>query len=208
MAEAKERKFARNLLEQHVSVRLKESDKRIELAPRGQRGDVALLKGAEQIDEATDDQNHGLLYEIISEEDRNEIVAKQSTNQQAKSSHPAFQTLRNELGEEYEEGAVTREPEPADRGRTVAHLDEVAEGVGNIIVDRGVGIRRAEIPGTQDNPLPDVPDSISPEEQAEYRLEEARKTAEATQPPEDATEGPQAGLPEGVKITLEPVQKS
>lgn len=166
-------KHYRNLRYTPVGIRLKESDRRLELAPRGQRGDIAPVKKSESSDPDYI-ANKDILFEIISDEEATLILEKQATNQQTPTQHPALREIRNELGDEYEDDSVKITVEE-DNSKTVAHLDEVAEGVGNIVVDRGVGIRRAEVPGSTDYELPNIPDSVDPEQQADYLAKHAEE---------------------------------
>lgn len=166
-------KHYRNLRYTPVSIRLKELDRKIALQPRGQRGDIAPLKSGETSDPDFI-ANKDILFEVITDEEAKQIVEKQTTNQQAKAVHPALREMRNERGEEYADGALKVEIEE-DRSKVVAYTEEVAEGVGNVVVDRGIGIRRAPVPGSVDRPSEPIPDSIGPEEQAEYRLKQTEE---------------------------------
>lgn len=166
-----QKKFYRNLREIPVGFRLKESDRRVDLAPRGQRGDIVAI--------AKDDKNdpifignEGLIFEVISQEEANIVIEKQQTNVQKESRHSALDTIRNERGEAYDDGAVRIASEAEAQGKGVAPLDEE----GNLIIDRNVGIRRAAVPGSTDYELPHVPDSVAPEDQAEYLKELRSKT--------------------------------
>jgi hypothetical protein len=102
------------------------------------------------------------------------ITEKQAINQQTQKVHPALSQIRNELGEEYDEDALKITVEE-DKSKTVAYTEETAEGVGNIVIDRGVGIRRAPVPGSEDYDLPKIPDSVDPEAQADYRAKHAQE---------------------------------
>ncbi len=166
-------KHYRNLRHTPVGIRLRESDRKIELAPRGQRGDIAPIRKTEK-DDPDFIVNKDLLFEVISDEEAKLITEKQAINQQTQQVHPALSTIRNELGEEYGEDALKITVEE-DKSKTVAYTEEAAEGVGNIVVDRGVGIRRAPVPGSTDYELPHIPDSVDPEAQADYRAKHAQE---------------------------------
>jgi len=178
--------WMRNLRHTHVSIRL--DDRKIELAPRGQRGDIAPIKK----DEAEHEiflQNQGTLFETLTTAEAKEVVEQQHENVQQRP-HPALATIRNEYGEEYER--VTTEPEfNREQGKTVAPLDEE----GNLTINRQ-GIRRSPIPGTTENPLPDIPDHIAPEEQADWIARQR------------SAQGVEAGFGGEVKVTKEPTQKT
>lgn len=157
-----QQKYIRNLRHVPIAFRMGEDKRRIELKPRGQRGDLIPLKKGDQTDD-TFLKNVDLLFEVISTSEVDKITENQTTNQTTKQ-HPAMAAIRNELGEEYEGNPVVVEEEFNSQGRVVANLDDS----GNIPIDRGTGIRRASIPGSEDRPLPDVPDSIPPEEAADW----------------------------------------
>lgn len=162
--------------------------RRVELTPRGQRGDSAPLQESEELDDRFI-LNEGLLFEVITAEEASQVVGKQTTNQQAR--HPSFQSIRNELGEEYadEEIKITKPFE--QQSYAVAELEN-----GEVAIDRGVGIRRAKVPGSTDHELPAIPMSIDAHEQSEYlaeqRAEHQRRALQA-QSAEDL-------LPGGVSI--------
>jgi hypothetical protein len=190
-----QRKYARNIYERHAAIRFR-NGKRIELAPRGQRGDVAPLTKDDFEDDAFI-ANHGVLFEVITAKEAEGIIEKQATNIQ-QSRHPAFESIRNELGDEYDDTAIRMDKPEAERSIVVAQTEPVAEGVGDIVIDRGVGIRRAKVPGSEDRPVPDIPDSIGPEEQAQYRAQQAQEELDRKEL-EDALGD--------AKVVVEPPQK-
>lgn len=174
-----QQKYIRNIRNVHVSLRLGDSDRRIELAPRGQRGDMSPLKKGDQSDEIYI-ANQGL-FEVITAEEANDLATKQTTNEQ-RQRHPALATIRNAHGKEYEEDSInTKASENEDKSRVVAYTDKQAEGVGNIVIDRNVGIRRAPLPGTEDYSLPPVPDSVDPEDQAQWLADERARKAQSAE---------------------------
>jgi DNA-binding transcriptional MerR regulator len=153
----RQERYIRNLRNVHVS--LKGIDRRLELAPRGQRNDAVQLKKGEE-GELTD---VGVLCEVITATEAEKIRDKQLTNYQQQT-HPAFATIRNEHGEEYSPDSIKVEQEyHHDRGEKVADLKD-----GQVQIDRGVGIRRSLAPGTEDRALPQIPESVPPEEQADW----------------------------------------
>jgi hypothetical protein len=165
-------RYVRNI--RNVRVTLRAQDRRIDLAPRGQRNDLAPLNKGDK-----DDENFmadlGSLFELITKAEAEQVREKQSTNRQAQH-HAARDIIRNEHGDPYEDDAITVEEEfNQEQGKAVAPLDDQ----GHLTIDR-TGIRRAEIPGSQENPLPEIPDSIAPEDQAEY-LRTLKVTKEPTQ---------------------------
>lgn len=177
-----QQKHYRNIRYTPANFRLKELGRRVELAPRGQRGDIVPIKKGEQGDPDFI-ANKDLIFEVITDEEAKEVIAKQSTNQQGgRQRHPSLDILRSETGKEYADDAIKLDSSTnEDKGRVVAYTREVAEGVGDVIIDRDVGIRRAEVPGSADYNLPNVPDSVSPEEQAAYLADAKAKQAESVE---------------------------
>jgi YD repeat-containing protein len=174
-----QQKFYRNIRPTPVGLRLRDDDgrsgRKIQLAARGQRGDCAPIKKGEQ-NHPDFIANKGVIFEVITQEEARKVAEKQDTNRQG-APHPALQVMRNPLGEEYAEGAVIVEQERHDQGRTVAETDADGQivfeqrGVSQNdrgVVTGGVQIKRALVPGAEGRELEHVPDSIAPEEQAEY----------------------------------------
>lgn len=170
-------KYIRNTRYVPVSLRLG-TGRKINLQPRGNRGDCAPVNKEETNDEIFLG-NLGVLFEVISEAEAKEVIGKQTTNQQQ--IHPALQQLRNAKGEEYERGVVVEENFD-DQSKRVAAIN-----------DRGM-ITRFKAPGTTDMPLPEIPDNIPPEEVSDWL---ARQN----------TEGPEAGLG-GLRVTKDDPQTS
>jgi hypothetical protein len=171
--------YYRNLRAVPVSFRFTNADKdrRVALAPRGQRGDLAPVKKDEK-DEPEYINNQGLIFEIITAEEAKIIADKQVTNAQ-KGVHPALQQIRNQHGEHYESPEVVRvNPEKGKQGRKVAPLNEEGqiefENKGILQqgsqISGGLSIRRSsEFPGGEGYQSDiQVPEDISPEEQAEW----------------------------------------
>lgn len=96
--------YMRNLRGPEISFRLtrqqKRGDKRTELKPRGQRGDLKKLEPEDLRDPELISQVEYGLIEIITAAEAAEIIRKQATNHQQQL-HPAMAALRNELGKEY-----------------------------------------------------------------------------------------------------------
>lgn len=192
---SKKNLWIRNL--HYVSARItfeNSSGRRVELTPRGQRGDSAPLQEGEEIDDRFI-LNQGLLFEVITAEEASEVVGKQTTNQQAR--HPSFKSIRNELGEEYDDDEIKITKPFEQQSYAVAELEN-----GEVAIDRGVGIRRAKVPGSADHQLPEIPLSIDAHEQSEYLAEqraEHQKRAIKAQSAKDV-------LPGGV--SMDPPTKS
>lgn len=162
-----QQKHYRNLQNVPISFRLNESDRKVTLAARGQRGDVDVIKKGEMQDPIFL-ANRDLIFEVITAEEAKVVIEKQSTNISEHRSHPAWDTIRTPTGEEYNQSEVRLEDQALSTG---APLDvEVQDG--NIVLERqgqkGVQIKRAALPGSEDRPLPHIPDSVAPEDQAQY----------------------------------------
>lgn len=170
-------KYIRNVRYMPVGVRLG-TGRRINLQPRGQRGDCAPVSKDEMSDEIFLG-NVGLLFEVIPAAEAADVISKQTTNQQA--AHPALSQLTNAKGEQYERGVVVEENYD-DQGKKVA-----------LVSDRGM-IQRFKAPGTTDQPMPDVPADVPPEEVADWVARQKN------------IEGPEAGLA-GLKVNTDELNK-
>ncbi len=110
------KKYVRNITRSQVAFRIGDRDgRRIELKPRGQRGDLATVS-KDELDQLED---VGYMYEIITETEAKEILAKQVQNQQAY--HPALAALMNAKGEKMGENAVVLDQN--SQGFVVAHIN-------------------------------------------------------------------------------------
>lgn len=168
---AARQKFVRNILEVPVGFRFQKSGSRLDLAARGQRGDTRPVD-KEDLEDSVYAANHGVLFEEITAAEAKAVIEKQSTNISENRTHPAWDSIRTEQGEEYENQEVRLESEEDQGAVVVAKTKRQAEGVGEVVIDRGVGIRRAGLPGTEGHDLPNVPDHVAPEDQAEYLARE------------------------------------
>lgn len=141
-----QKRFIRNLtgLEFRLRLERQEYPKRpITLQPRGMRGDIAPLTKDDLSDPILLDNLALGACEVITEAEAQEAIAKQGINIQAP--HPALAALRNELGEEYEEGAVKVTEAFEDQGQVVAQLDD-----GQVVFDHQ-GIANRADPTAIDN---------------------------------------------------------
>lgn len=174
---APQQKFIRNVRYVPVSIRL-DTGRKIDLKPRGYRGDCVPVNKTEMQDDKFVG-NMGILFEVIPASEAKEVISKQTTNQQ--SVHPALNQIRNAYGEPYERGVVVEE-----------NFDDQSQTVG-VISDRGQ-ITRFKAPGTVDQPLPDIPSDVPPEEASDWLARNAK------------VEGPEAGIA-GLKVIKEQPQK-
>jgi hypothetical protein len=144
------------------------------------RGDCAPVSKDEMEDEKFLG-NVGVLLEVIPTAEAKEVIGKQTTNQQT--AHPAMDLIRNAKGEVYERGVVIEEDYRDGQGPTVATVSERGE------------IERFKAPGTVDQPLPEIPTDVPPEEVADWVARHAN------------VEGPEAGLA-GLRVTKAEPEKS
>lgn len=178
MPRKSELKYIRNIRHVPVGLRLG-TGRRIELRPRGERGDCVPVQPEEMQDEIFLG-NVSLLFEVIPVAEAKTVISKQTTNQQ--SVHPALAVMRNALGEEYTKGVVMEESNE-DQGKVVAAVSE-----------RGM-ITRMPAHGTVDNPISQIPSDVPPEEAADWMARQKN------------VEGPAAGLGQQ-RVVKAPVQKS
>lgn len=202
--------YMRNLRGPEISFRLtrqqKRGDKRTELKPRGQRGDLKKLEPEDLQDPELISQIEYGLIEIITAAEAAEIIRKQATNQQT-TTHPAMAVLRNELGQEY--------------GHTDAqgkfHKQERVQVVG----DNSITVARLTPQGGEAGALPDagrrgidwqaarnlggnpaiISDGFAPQQGP---LSEAQRDAIARR---RDIEGPAAGLG-GLQVTVAPTERT
>ncbi len=204
------------------SLRLERQDKkkRIELKPLGHRGDMHPLQEGDLGDPILQaNLELGLVSLIPAGE-----AAKRSKNQvhNVRQPHTPLAILRNERGEQYAQGSVKVEAEFNSQGVTVAYLDpEVAQGrkavpkqspMGDLVRDRGAGNPYAQTqvgPGPVQQVSHFVPTGGNPaiissgfagdQKHAKIADDIARRKG---------TEGPSAGLPEGITVSVDPVQRT
>lgn len=170
--------YIRNVRHVPVSIRL-DTGRKIELRPRGQRGDTVPVNSEEMQDEKFIG-NQDLLFELLTNAEGKNVYKKQVNNQQ--SVHPALSQIRNERGEEYTKGVVVEE-NFQDQGKAVAVVDERGQ------------IQRFRAPGSVDNPLPEIPSDVPAEEISDWLARQKN------------IEGPEAGLG-NISVTKEDVKKT
>jgi len=116
-------KFVRNIRNIIVRCTL-ENGRRIELKPRGERGDMASLT-KDEMDDARVIENVGMIWEILESEQAQDILHKQATNQSVNPT--AFDQLLNEYGKPYE-GEATVEKVFEKQGEVVATVENTGDG--------------------------------------------------------------------------------
>ena len=146
------KKHIRNI--RGVDVRLTfESGRRVQLSPRGQRGDLTAVS-KEELEDPIFLNNLGILYEVITEKDAIEIRNKQFTNASGRNPRPE-DLLTNEKGESISSTTVTQSFE--NQGKVIATLQTNEGGIHeqqSIDVVRGNNPARAAVPGSVDGSQP------------------------------------------------------
>jgi len=155
------RKFIRNTRGVDVRVTF-DSGRRVELSSRGTRGDmVAITK--EELDDGIFLDNLGVLYEVISNTEAQNIREKQLTNASSLASPRPEDLLRSEHDKPTEFAGVAQSD--AERSITIGRLNETA-GKNNeekaIEVTRSVQPERADVPGSSSLDQYGQPVSIAP----------------------------------------------
>jgi hypothetical protein len=134
--------WVRNGLGAEYSVRLERQDKkkRIELKPRGMRGDLFKLQDGDLEDPSLLDSVERGIVEIVGDGDAQTILSKQTKNMGRQ--HTALAMLRNEKGEPYAPDAIKIEAEFNRQGVVVAQLDPNIQGDKAIAKDPMGGLVR------------------------------------------------------------------
>lgn len=202
--------FIRNLRNVEVGFRLERQQgagkKRTELKGRGQRGDIKRIERTDLTDANLQTQISYGVVEVIGAIEANSVIAGQAHNQQ-QAVHPAMAMLRNELGQEYAPDSIRTEAEFNSQGVTVATLDprQMQGQVPDKQVGRGEPVRRvapgnANVAQVGGNPAI-LSDGFNPPDAAVQRDAAARQRL-------DGAQGPEAGLPAGMRVTVEPTQRT
>lgn len=181
------RYYVRNVRYTPVAFRLTSTtDRRIELAPRGRLNDMKPVTE----DELYDDillANIGLIIEVLTADQAQQIIAKQSINQQQyqATANPLMDILRDENGNAITNVTIT--PSNTETEITVASVGDKGEidrsSQSPTIIEEGLGPKRAKVPGSEDNPIPYVPDGVPPEQAADWlAFQRAQAAAQANDP--------------------------
>lgn len=179
---ANPQKWVRNLTLAQVAFRIGGPDgRRVELKPRGHRGDLAQVS-KDELAQLTDVDS---IYEVITDTEAKTVLSKQTVNQQAY--HPALQAIRNSKGEQYGQQAVVVASEAEAQGITVAHVEANDPYEGNKKNIRIERVTTADVLG---------PERVAVPGSTEYADQVARS---------NGVQGPQAG---GInRVVIEPRQK-
>lgn len=147
-----------------------DSGRRIELQPRGQRGDLAAL-GEDEHSDSKVIENVGWIWEPITQEEAHAIFSKQGTNSN-QNVGSIMDIIRNPKGEAYENEAVVEKPfeqQGIDAG-TVSEKGDIQRAP-------GAPPERVELPGTNNFPIPDVPSDVPPDQVSDYLARNAGEDA-------------------------------
>ena len=204
---------ARNTTHYNTSIRLERQEekgkRRTELKPRGQRGDFMPLQPGDENDPVIQEYVTRGILELITQDEAAKVAAKQMNN--AQNVHPALAMLRNERGEPYEDGAFQVAPSFEEQGIVVAELKD-----GQIAFDRGGrgGIVRPGQEATQERGAARLRQPGAAPQGSPYasqapvppgREGDAAADAKARK---KGLQGPSAGLPEGMRVTVAPTQQT
>jgi hypothetical protein len=171
---------------------LQTTDTRIQLEPRGRRGDMRLVT-EEIANDPMYQHNLGVIFEEVPIEVGREIIAKQQTNQQQEPS--TMDLLRNSKGEKYIQTRANVEIPFEQQGVTVAQVSQGQDGrytEGNVNINRSVqptdhfsgqqpqvqqalGPQQVAVPGSQPVFDPDVVPAGLSVEQAQVFIETPRE---------------------------------
>lgn len=175
--------YLRNLHGTEARVTLA-SGRRIDLKPRGQRGDMTQVSPEEQKDQGLRD-NYGLIYEPLTEATAVEILAKQDTNR--KQPHTALASITNELGQPMKEVVVDNPEDRAIVAGTLTPQDGKNLPLSTEAVSRDIGPEQIPVPGSVGAPTEVMPEEAFADNQlsAEDILQSLRQNS-TTEP---ATKG-------------------
>lgn len=165
-------RFIRNLHGAGGGVRFTlTDDTRIKLEPRGHVGDIAPVS-KEQRDDPIYIRNNGSLFEELTVAQAKAIMEKQTINAQAPRP-TVYDHLLNERGEKYQRGPVIEKPFE-QQGQVVAHIEDGPAGrftdghQGMITRANAAAPEQVAVPGSVQNPGPQVPSNIPPEQVADW----------------------------------------
>lgn len=213
-SETEERSYIRNIRGTWARLTLHQNDRRIELEPRGQRGDMAMVTPEEREDDIYRD-NLGYIFEEVRLDEGKKIIAKQQTN--AAPQPTIMDHIRNPHGDPYQQPA-TVEASMESQGQVVANIEQKQ---GSQHVDQIEEITRASgaapvqqaVPGSIGNPGITIPPDMPAEQVAAYVAQQrARAGSErvgdgtdnlARQNSEEAA----AALREGLNVSVGPTQR-
>jgi hypothetical protein len=206
--------YMRNLRGVEVSFRLsrqEDTKKRTTLKPRGSRGDLVKLSPEDLNDSELRTQVAYQLVEIIPEGEALAAIEKQAINAQQPGARPLEAMLRNSKDQKMSENPVQVAPEFNSQGTTVAYLNPQENSPTGELPSRGKGIDwQSARAGTEGHPVSDpvakgvgAPGIIqdgNPNKAAAARDAVARRKG--------GQEGPAAAGMAGMKVSVDPVQRT
>lgn len=203
--------FMRNLRGVEVAFRLsrqEDSRKRTTLKPRGQRGDMQKLEAADLKDAELRTQVAYNLVEIIPEGEALAAIEKQAINSSAQGARPLVDMLRGPLGERYEDPNPVKADEiPFEQqGTVVAHLNPQENSPTGELPSKGRGIDWQQARQIGGNPAI-IQDGFAQQAPPSQDPNQAAMAADAVAR-QKGRQGPSAAGLSGVKVTVDPVQKS
>lgn len=188
----------RHYVDVRITLSEDNNERRIELKPRGQRGDLARVSKDEQADTKLD----WTLVERLSADDARGIMESQVTNQQAP--HAALEALRNAHGQRYE--APPQVSLPFEQQGQVVATTEATAATGRLqqgermVRAPGAAPQQVPVPGSVQNPVP-VPPNIPPEQVADWFARQGIRATEA-----DAVQAADA-LRNSLNVSMNPTQQ-
>lgn len=140
-------KHIRNAL--GVDVRLTfDSGRRVELTPRGQRGDMVAIS-KEELDDPIFLNNLGSLYEVITNAEASKVREKQLTNVSTYNSPRPEQIIKSQQGDDIEFAGV--EPSNEEISIPIGSLvEKETRYTTGLEVAREIGPERVNVPGSID----------------------------------------------------------
>lgn len=164
--------FIRSLVGAAGGVRLS-FDEDYKLTPRGQIGDIVQVTEDDRLTPSYQADLNVLFHEI-SEEEAREAISKQATNAQAPRQPALMDIIKNERGESYAQAEPQVEVPFEQQGEVVATISDGPDGrftdgyQGTITRSGGEAPQQVAAPGSVQNPLPEVPSDVPPEQVADW----------------------------------------
>lgn len=173
--------YVRNVRNIPVSLRLTNTtNRRIELEPRGNRQDMSSISDEEFYDQILL-SNVGYIIEVISADKARDIITKQYTNAApGQRQQSLLDMITDETGKPVTGASL--EKSNVEGAITVGRIDEIEHGSGHVAKSESISRVTAEdrermlnptqrgfhAPGSTTSPIPLVPDSIPPEQHADW----------------------------------------
>lgn len=169
------------------------------LQPRGQVGDLAPVTKDDR-DDPIYIQNLAVMFEEISAAEAKKIIASQNINAQPNRPR-TIDYIKDEYGNPVNQNVKVEKPFE-QQGQVVAHIEDGPEGrftdghQGRITRAPGEAPQQVAVPGSQQNPGPQVPSNIPPEQAADWLARNATNQ-----------EGAADALRSALNVEVSPTQK-